>query len=248
MPGAKRRCSRHARAILYPPADATASRQKASEDNGEGDFQRVCEDAVACYDNARQMSTFSTQQVLDELDPTLTPQEEVNGVSLAAGTRDMPGLFGRVETQWLKDSRKNVQEEKPWHRHAALLYMKGYQVKQIAEETGYCTTTVSQLLHSPRFNVLVATLIERNGGKDLIESFKTDAAEAHNVLVSILHNDKAALSLRAKVATDMIERVYGKATQRIEHGEIRSDDPVGEVERLRKEVADRTNALLPSLS
>lgn len=187
----------------------------------------------------------SAEAILDSLE--LSAQRRIDGVDLAAGTKTVPGLFGRVRTEY-QESRKNVQNEKPWHRHAAHLYMNGYSTSQIAAETGHCTTTVSQLLHSPNFNVLIATLIEQNGGKDLIESFKTDAVKAHSVLVEILDNDKASLQLKAKVATDMIERVYGKATQRIEHGEIRSDDPVAEVERLKKENALLTEAQRPSLS
>ena len=147
-----------------------------------------------------------------------------------------------------KGTHQERKYEQFWHKSAAVLYATGHTDEQVADAVGKDRDTVRQVRRTSWFQEMVSKVVADNGGRDMIELFKKDAVAARDVLVEILENEKAPLALKAKVATDMVERVYGKATQRVEHGTIASADPVAEAEELSRQLENLRQAQSPSLS
>ena len=138
--------------------------------------------------------------------------------------------------------------EQPWHKGAIMMLACGIPTGQVAESLGLCESTVRDAYHTAWFQAKIASVVEKNGGKDMIESFRRDAEEAHELLVEIRRNEKTPVGHRIKLATDAVERAWGKATQRVEHGEIKSANPADEVARLEREIKIMREGAGPSLS
>ena len=136
-----------------------------------------------------------------------------------------------------------IQREKPWHRKAALLTAGGYSVSEIAEILDYGVEAVRAVQRTPWFQSEVTRCLEKAGGEDIVALFKSKVLNALNVECEILDNPQVSPAVRANIAKNQIERVFGKATQRIEvDSTVRSGDPVAEVEALEREVAALRNA------
>jgi len=171
--------------------------------------------------------------------------------AIAASGQYSPISFGRkatlgaeLETQnvmpgtrhGVKPSKSERKFEQYWHKPAAILFATGRTNKQVAEELGLAESTVATISCVPWFQEMVTKIVADNGGKDMLEIFKRDATDAHALLVELRQDPKTPVQYRVKLATDAVERYYGKATQRIETGEIKSADPVAEAARLKKEI------------
>jgi hypothetical protein len=145
-------------------------------------------------------------------------------------------------------SRAERHFEQFWHKTAALLFAVGKNNAQVAEECGVSSETIRALARTGWFQEMVSKIIADNGGRDMVEIFRRDAIEAHGLLVELRQNEKTPVSLRAKLATDAVERYHGKATQRVEHGTIASADPVAEVAELERQLENLRAAQSPGLS
>jgi hypothetical protein len=83
---------------------------------------------------------------------------------------------------------------------------------------------------------MVIELMEANGQNDLMALFKAELLNSHNILVELRDNPQVSPVVRANIANTMIERIYGKATQRIETSPTANiSDPLAEEQRLREE-------------
>lgn len=128
-------------------------------------------------------------------------------------------------------------KEKFWHRTAEYLAAAGYTAQEIAEATGYSEDQVKNLQKAPWFQAAVTDIIHKSGGSDIMTLIKAQQQKALSVLVEVLDNPKAPANTRAAVANSILDRVMGKATQRVEHaGTIASSDPVAEMAQLEDEV------------
>ncbi len=177
--------------------------------------------------------------LVDPLFPT-SAQHEQNSVrtqceqsGVEASNRLMPELLrGMAVTP-----EKGRKMEQPWHRMAAYLIAANYPVTEVAKAVEHSTQAVYDILHTPWFQEQVTAAIEANGGKDLIEQFKAQVGTAHAIECQLLADEKVSPAVRANIAQRQIERIYGKATQRVEIDNVtKSDNPVAEVERLEQEV------------
>ena len=126
--------------------------------------------------------------------------------------------------------------EQPWHRTAAHLLASGKSQKETAEVLGVDKVSVSQLFRTPWFQTMVIELMEANGQSDLMSIFRAEVLNSHTILVELRDDPKVSPTVRANIANTMIERIYGKATQRIETSPTANiSDPLAEEQRLREE-------------
>jgi len=126
--------------------------------------------------------------------------------------------------------------EQPWHRTAAHLLASGKSQKETAEVLGVDKVSVSQLFRTPWFQEMVIELMEANGQNDLMALFKAEVLNSHNVLIELRDNPQTSPTVRANISLSYIERIYGKATQRIETSPTANiSDPLAEEQRLREE-------------
>lgn len=159
--------------------------------------------------------------------------------------RLMPSqLFAKTDSD--EDGRKY---EKPWHRQAALLTAAGWSPSQVADFCQVSPQTVREVLRTRWFQEQVTLALEANGGADMIKMFQAECLNAHITLCELRDSPETPPAVRANICTGMLERVYGKATQRIETNTApRSTDPVQEVARLEAENNRLRDSVKPSLS
>lgn len=126
--------------------------------------------------------------------------------------------------------------EQPWHRQAAHLLAAGKSQKETALICDVDKVSVNQLFRVPWFQEMVVELMEANGQNDLMALFKAELLNSHNTLVELRDNLQVSPTVRANIANTMIERIYGKPTQRVETSSTANiSDPLAEEQRLREE-------------
>lgn len=135
-----------------------------------------------------------------------------------------------------RTEKTNVRFEQPWHRLAATLLASGKSQKETALLCEVSTGSVRKLFGTPWFQKMVIELMEANGQNDLMALFKAEVLNSHITLVELRDNPQVSPTVRASIATGFIERIYGKATQRIETSPTANiSDPLAEEQRLREE-------------
>lgn len=179
-----------------------------------------------------------------------TPQQSRHVLHVAQATERLEAdpnnlvprlLRGRIERPPLRE----VLKEEPWHRVALTLFAAGLSQKEVAECCSRSLPTVGTLKRQPWFQEALVKLVEeRTGSRDILELMKAECLGALQVQLDIMHNEKASPSVRANVANSILDRVYGKATQKVEvSGGIKSGDPVAEVEELKRQNAEHRKSL-----
>lgn len=136
------------------------------------------------------------------------------------------------------DSKGHIREqEKLWHRTAAVLLASGWSKEQVAEHIGMSVASVRDLFNTDWFQVRVNKLLEeRSGFTDVLALVKEKALKAHQVMIEILENKEMDPRLRFNVAQEVMARVYGKPVAKVETDlTVHSTDPVQEVSRLEQE-------------
>jgi hypothetical protein len=129
-----------------------------------------------------------------------------------------------------------VERERGWHTLAAHLYATGATGTQLAREFGKDTDTVYNLLRQPWFIERVNQIVAERGA-DAMELLRGAQTTAIQTMIAILNDPQVPARVRLMAADSIIDRVAGKATQRIEAvGVAPSSDPVAEVEQLEREL------------
>lgn len=153
-----------------------------------------------------------------------------------------------VENTWAPDTLINrvpgagvghqVVYEKPWHRMALFLFAARMSIRDVANVLDMSTAAVSDLLHTTWFQQSLTALIEKSGGSDVMELCKAEAINSLQTLIEIRDDGNAPKAVRRQCAMDIIERVHGKALQKVEtKHSYASDNPVAEVAALEKQLA-----------
>lgn len=140
--------------------------------------------------------------------------------------RNADALHGVKAPKW------EVLTEQPWHRAAAYMFARGATTKEVATATEHTAPAVSNLLRQQWFQERVTTLMA-DSGKDVMDLFKAEQVNSFLTLVEIRDNPKAAASVRRASCIDILDRVQGRPTQRVEHSSIKpSSDPHAEARQL----------------
>ena len=130
----------------------------------------------------------------------------------------------------------DVVQEKPIHRTAAMLFASGWTTREVAKACDLGEGTVRNLLRTPWFQERVTQLLALNGGQDIMALFRSEQFASLATLIEVRDDPKASAAVRAKVANDILDRVLGRAVQRIESTNVpHSSDPVAETAQLAEE-------------
>jgi membrane-associated HD superfamily phosphohydrolase len=142
-------------------------------------------------------------------DPFEQAIEESCFQSLKSTAEDSPLLANRKEPQ-----RVN-QQERPNHRVFLELAAKGYDVKEIAAQTGYTPACINNALRQPHLQQTLVDAIHKFANEDekVVELIKDNVARAVNVLVGIMHDKEAHNRDRISAAMALLDRRYGKPNQ-----------------------------------
>lgn len=129
-----------------------------------------------------------------------------------------------------------VEHERGWHTLAAHLCAIGVPGAQIAREFNKDLSTVYNLQKQGWFLEKVNQLVAERGS-DAMELLRGAHTTAIQTMIGILNDPMVPARVRLMAADSIIDRVAGKATQRIEAvGVAPSSDPVSEVATIEAEL------------
>lgn len=126
-----------------------------------------------------------------------------------------PGFYGERNPSYL------LQKENPQHRVICYLSAEGKTISEIAEQTGFSKVMVGYVQKQPWAEVLIRKLIQRHGGDQVIATLKSTAQPSIELIRDIIEgNVEADMRLRATMAQQNLDRIYGKAQQTVIHGKV----------------------------
>lgn len=106
--------------------------------------------------------------------------------------------------------------------HRVILYLKaeGHSNVEIAQITGFTPVAVSNIVRQPWAQDEVLRII-RSHGEDAVETtLKGAALDSVLKLIDLRESPKAGPEVQRKAANDLLDRLFGKPNQRIEHQNI----------------------------
>jgi hypothetical protein len=161
--------------------------------------------------------------------------DEAEAKELSRGLQAIRGVRFRGAAQ-IAPTGWVIEKEAPWHLSAAYMYAMGSCNREIAEAHGKSPQAVSNLFHQPFFQERVTDIMAENR-RDIMDLFRGERISSLETLVAIRDNERAPAAARVACCREILDRTLGRPVQRVEAGgEVRSDDPVAEVERLEREI------------
>ena len=135
-------------------------------------------------------------------------------------------------------SYPHVKEfEFPWHRAAISLLACGNTMSDVADMMGKTLQSVKELARSPWAAERIAQKLEK-AEDTVMEAMRLELGASFDKIVEIRDNPKAPATVQLAAANSILDRVMGKATNKIEVSQgPKTEDPVREAERLRQEIS-----------
>jgi len=160
-----------------------------------------------------------------------TPKPESVPVSRPLRAAEIPLFTSR-------ELKREFATEQPWHRTVAYLSVRGMTSQEIGEAVGKSPAAVQHVKKQPIFHKMCAHLIaEHNLIDDTATNLlKNASAEAALKVIDLMNNAKSGAT-QLKAAETLLDRVFGKATQIVEHKKTRTPvDPQAEIAQLTAEI------------
>lgn len=141
------------------------------------------------------------------------------GQKIASTPLKVPPLSSR-------DSNVNFIKERPQHRVIAELAAQGLKSVEIAATLGVSNGMVSQVIRQPQNKEFIADLIHENFAlnKQVIEVLDANVLDALNTLGSVMRDEDAPKNARIAAANAILDRKYGKATQKVQYSKEQDMD------------------------
>lgn len=112
---------------------------------------------------------------------------------------------------------REIQRERPIHRLAACLCAAGMSFREVARRLNVSEVTVGNWFRQKWFQEFVDEEI-RIAGLDPLKNLLQGAAKDSVITLIELRDDhKVSPSVRAKCASDLLDRAYGKAPAQVHH-------------------------------
>lgn len=110
----------------------------------------------------------------------------------------------------------------------------GLPTRAIAEETGYTTGTVSQVLQSSAAKEQISSIRERHYGEQAQQRIANLVGTAFSNIESILESEEEKANVKLQAATYILDQHLGKATQKVEMKGSMISTLLAQVEHLQK--------------
>lgn len=233
---------RHYSATVLPHEASPAFRNLPGTGDGDGTFRASRTARCATHGWRRcLLARCAGTAVLEATPGGRTVSPEGVGVFATVTPRDSSRLHDFVGPR--KEGDRVF--EFPWHKTAAYMLAGGMPMNKVAAALGRTPNSISLLMREKWFQQAITEAMSEHGGKDVMDMIKGEALASLSVLLSLRDDVTVKPQVRATIASDILDRAFGKPTQRVETvGVPKADDPVAEVERLERE----NNRLASSVS
>lgn len=131
-----------------------------------------------------------------------------------------------------------IKHERPEHRIIVFLKAQGLSNKEIAERTGFTTMMVGYTLKQPWARERLLREIEQTGRDGVHELLKGSVEDSVLTLIEVQNDEKAKHSDRLAAANSILDRFFGKPTQRVESKNVNIRATAEEVSELEKQLAE----------
>lgn len=131
-----------------------------------------------------------------------------------------------------------LQREKAHHRIIVYELAKGKTAGEIAAEFGFTPAMVYYVEKQPWAKEEVKNLIHQHGGDAVEKVLKEAALPAAEVLIRMKDDEKAPHAVRVNAAKEILDRIYGRSQQIINHRQVDPSDITDE--ELAKSITTRT--------
>lgn len=130
----------------------------------------------------------------------------------------------------------NREFEQPWHSAAVSMRALGASVSDIAKDLGLTPGAVSAALQTPWVQAQVRAKLEQSE-RCVLDILRSETLKNVETLVAIRDDEKVSANTRANIANSLLDRVLGKASQKIEVSASQGGDPVMEAQLLKEQIA-----------
>lgn len=165
-------------------------------------------------------------------------EQDRRGKARHTGLADvMPGMEPQFHDVTGRSIRRDVQREKPEHRHAAFLLANGMSQKDTSKETGYSEGWISEMMTQEWFKDLVLYYIKVKRNDPIATLLRGAALDSFWCLQQMGHDPKVPPATREKIHQSNLDRFMGKAPVTVTHKhEEQVADPKSQADALREEL------------
>lgn len=128
----------------------------------------------------------------------------------AAGGSNAPALYNDLEPNLA------IVHEKPEHRVMVMCKAQGMANADIAKQFGYTQAWVSQVLRQPWARKLLVELLQQCGVEAVQQALQGAALDSVFKLIDLRDNKETPPNVQANCAINILDRILGKPTQKIE--------------------------------
>ena len=127
-------------------------------------------------------------------------------------------LFGQ------RDPHYAIKHERYEHRVVCFLKAEGYSNREIADKMELSPVAVSNIVRQPWAQQTILEIIQTKGGDAVQRLLEGAAADSVLRLIEERDNEQARPEARIMAADKLLDRLYGKPNQPIEHRELRMEE------------------------
>lgn len=171
------------------------------------------------------------EQLHNRIEADTAPKASSHGTSHKEPDSVDP-LFNDVDPAYV------IKHEKPEHRIVIFLKAQGFSNREIAERTGMTTTAIGYILKQPWARARLLAEIQSAGRDGVHELLKGAVDDCVLTLIDIQADEKARASDRISASTAILDRFFGKPTQRVESINTNVTASMNDVTKMKQELAE----------
>lgn len=128
------------------------------------------------------------------------------------------GLLGHVGDTFHNTGDPQVVLKKENHMHRNMLYLAaaGHTAVEIAAITGYTAVHVRTIMKQEWFQKQLTRMQDESGKNVVEELLQRESLTSVHTLIELRDNTSTPAAVRAAVSSGILDRVFGKPTQRTE--------------------------------
>jgi predicted XRE-type DNA-binding protein len=158
----------------------------------------------------------------------------------AEGPGDPDALFNG------KDPNLQVLHEKPEHRYLLWMKAQGASNKEIAEQSGYTQSWLSQLFRQPWAQARLVKMLSESGKPVLdrtLELIQAEAVNSVSKLISIRDDPEAPFAVQRACCVDLIEQFLGKPKQKLDVNQTEQKESLDDIDKRLAELESQERQL-----